>query len=306
MARSPHADQTSGSFHAEVLRRRLLTPTGAPGAYSFSAEFEDTVSRVDRAVTAAGAADGPEVMRFPPIIARQHLIRSRYLESFPQLAGWVHSFSGDDRAHRTLLSTIEADGDWSAALTATDVVLTPAACYPVYPQLTGTLPAGGRLVDVMSFCFRHEPSADLGRMQMFRMHEFVRLSEPAAVIEWRDTWLDRSQRLMGVLGLEVQPAVASDPFFGRGGKLLAANQRDDRRKIELCVAVDGDGPTAIASLNAHQDRFGQLFDIRTPGGQPAHSACVGFGLERIALAIYRHLGFDRSAWLTRTREVLGL
>jgi len=43
---------------------------------------------------------------------------------------------------------------WGDMLGMTDVVLNPAACYPVYPTLTGTLPLEGRLVDVMSYCFR--------------------------------------------------------------------------------------------------------------------------------------------------------
>ena len=34
-------------------------------------------------------------------------------------------------------------------------------------------------MDVFSYCFRHEPSVDPARMQMFRMREFVRIGEPA-------------------------------------------------------------------------------------------------------------------------------
>ena len=55
-------------------------------------------------------------------------------------------------------------------------------------------------------------------------------------------------------------------------------------------------PTAIISLNYHQDHFGHLFGIRTADGEVAHTACVGFGLERIALALYRRHGFDRATW----------
>ena len=37
----------------------------------------------------------------------------------------------------------------------------------------------------------------------------------------------------------------------------------------------------------------------------AHTACVGFGLERIALALYRQHGFDRDTWPSSVREALG-
>ena len=238
---------------------------------------------------------------------RAHFERSGYLESFPHLAGSVHSFGGDERAHRELLQAVEEGRDWSAGLPPTAVVLTPAACYPVYPILTGTLPAGGRLVDVMSYCFRHEPSDDAGRMQMFRMHEHVRVTDPASATAWRDSWVGRAKRLTARLGLDAWPELAADPFFGRGGKMLAVNQRDQRLKLEILTLVANDEqPAAIISLNYHQDHFGRLFGIRTAGGTVAHTACVGFGLERIALALYRRHGFDRAWWPPSAREALGL
>jgi seryl-tRNA synthetase len=275
--------------------------------YGRSREFEDTVERIDRLVGAAGPGDNAEVMRFPPILNRAHFERSGYLESFPHLAGTIHSFAGTEQAHRALLRGIEEQDDWSAAFRAAPVVLTPAACYPVYPAVAGTLPPGGRTVDVMSYCFRHEPSEDPARMQMFRMHEHVRLADPESVMAWREMWLGRMQPLTGVLGLETRCQAAADPFFGRGGKLLAASQRDQRLKIEIVTSIACDEiPTAIISLNYHQDHFGRLFDITTADGSAAHTSCVGFGLERIALALYRRHGFARERWAASVREALGL
>ena len=70
----------------------------------------------------------------------------------------------------------------------TEVVLTPAACYPVYPTLTGTLPPEGRLVDVVTFVYRHEPSDDPARLQMFRQREYVRIGEPASAVNRGFIW----------------------------------------------------------------------------------------------------------------------
>jgi seryl-tRNA synthetase len=294
-------------FRDELLRHGLLIASGVSGLYGRSAELEDTVDRVDRLVAAHGAMDRPEVMRFPPIVNRAHFERSGYLKSFPHLAGSVHSFAGDERAHQSLLDAVEIGGDWSAALPHADVVLTPAACYPVYPQLAGTLPAGGRLVDVMSYCFRREPSDDAGRMQMFRMHEHVRATDAESAMAWRDTWVGRVERFSAALGLDARLEVASDPFFGRGGKLLAVNQRDQRLKLEFVTPISrAERPSAIISLNCHQDHFGQAFGIQTASGAVAHTACVGFGLERIALALYRRHGFERAEWPPSTREALSL
>lgn len=291
---------------AALLRQGLLIASDVPGVYGRTAEFEDTIECVDRLVTALGADDGPEVMRFPPIISRALFDRSGYLKSFPHLAGSVHSFAGGERAHLELLRSAEAGRDWSAALPHAGVVLTPAACYPVYPVLAGTLPTGGRLVDVMSYCFRREPSDDVGRMQMFRMHEFIRATSPESALEWRGAWVQRAEQFAAALGLEARTEVATDPFFGRGGKLLEVGQRDQRLKLEIVTPIGSDErPTAIISLNYHQDHFGSAFGI-TADREIAHTACVAFGLERIALALYRQHGVNRACWSRCARQALGL
>jgi seryl-tRNA synthetase len=294
-------------FRTQLLDQGLLLADGVRGVYGRSCKFEDTVERVDRLVGDWGSRDRPDVMRFPPLVSRALVEKSGYLKSFPHLAGSVHSFAGDERGHRELLAAVDEGRDWSAALPHASVMLTPAACYPVYPRLAGELPAGGRLVDVMSYCFRHEPSDDVARMQIFRMHEHIRAGTPETSLAWRNSWIKRAQELAATLGLETRIEVASDEFFGRGGKLLRVNQREERLKLEVVAPIeDAERPTAIISLNYHQDHFGQRFAIRTANGAVAHTACVGFGLERIALALYRRHGFDRAAWPTATREALRL
>jgi seryl-tRNA synthetase len=300
-------DIAERAFRDELLQHGLFLATGVAGVYGYSAAFADTVEQIDRLVTAAAGEDHAEIMRFPPILNRSHFERSGYLKSFPHLAGAIHSFGGDEQAHRELLQAADDGGNWSAGFRAAEVVLTPAACYPVYPTLSGTLPPGGRLVDVMSYCFRHEPSADAGRMQMFRMREHVRAATADEVVAWREMWLDRAQALAAALGLDARVEVASDPFFGRGGKLLAVNQRDQRLKLEILAPIsNAERPSAIISLNYHQDHFGGLFGIRSADAAVAHTSCVGFGLERIALALFRRHGLDRARWPAAVRGALRL
>jgi len=142
-----------------MLRDRLLIATGVPGVYGLGAAFEDTLLRIARLIGRSAADDHAELVRFPPILNRRHFAQSGYLASFPHLAGTVHSFEGTDRVHSELLRAVAQGQDWSAAFPATDVVLTPAACYPVYPLLAGRLPAPGRLFDGTGF--QGGPMADM-------------------------------------------------------------------------------------------------------------------------------------------------
>ena len=292
-------------FLDELLAQKLLIPTGVPGVYGRGQVFEDVLLRFDDLVTRGAANDGAEVMRFPPVLNRRHFEASEFLKSFPHLAGAVTSFGGSHTDHQAMLEKARAGEDWLGFQQMTDVVLAPAACYPVYPACAGTLPAGGRLVDVLAYCFRHEPSGDPARMQMFRMREFIRIADADAVVPWRDLWRERGTALLKSLELPVFTDVANDPFFGRGGKMLAINQRDQKLKFELLVPIcSSEKPTAIMSFNYHQDHFGSRFGIKTHTGETSHTACVGFGMERITLALFKHHGSDVARWPAPVRAQL--
>lgn len=297
----------AAAYLAELVEARLLIPSGVEGLYGRGGAFEDVVQRVDALITRAGAGDGAEVMRFPPGMNRQHFVESEYLKSFPQLAGTVHSFMGDDRDYVALLGALERGDDWTGTQHPTQVVMIPAACYPVYPALAarGPLPRAGSLVDVLAYCFRHEPSPDPARMQMFRQREYVRVAGRQEVLDFRESWMERGPRLIGSLGLPFTVDVANDPFFGRTGRMLSVGQRESQLKFELLIPItDPAKPTACVSFNCHQDHFGRIWNIRTHDGSAAHTGCVGFGLERITLALFRHHGLRVDAWPPAVRALL--
>jgi seryl-tRNA synthetase len=298
-------ERAQGEFLQQLFEQGILIESGVPGVYGLSALFEDIIERFDRYVTRVGKPDEPSVMRFPPLLNRKHFEASGFLRNMPQLAGTIHSFEGGQQEHVALIQALERGADWGAQQRMTELVLTPAACYPLYPTLAGEQPREGRLVDVFSYCFRHEPSRDPARMQMFRMREYVRIGQPDDVRGWRAQWLDRGLAMMHALGLEAQIALANDPFFGRSGKLLAASQREQELKYELVVPItSAEQPTALLSFNYHQDLFGGLYGIRIEG-QAAHTGCVGFGMERVALALLKTHGLEPQRWPNHVREALG-
>ncbi|PWC36626.1 hypothetical protein TSO352_14060 [Azospirillum sp. TSO35-2] len=301
------AAAAQAAYRDELVDAGLLIPTGVDGLYGRSGVFEDVVERFDALVTRWGGGDGAEVMRFPPALNRRYFEESEYLKSFPHLAGTIHSFAGDEKAHRTLLRRLEEGQDWTEDQAATDVVMTPAACYPVYPTIArrGALPDEGHLIDVFSYCFRHEPSIDPARMQLFRMREYIRIGTPDQVVAFRELWLERGRAMMASLGVPLDVDVANDPFFGRAGAMLSSSQREQKLKFELLIPITSvEKPTACLSFNYHQDHFGHLWDIHGADGAVAHTACVGFGMERVALALFRHHGFDPESWPAAVRQVL--
>ncbi len=292
-------------LRARLLEAQLLVETGVDGLYGRSGTYERITAGVIDLTTRSGEGDHAATFHFPPVIPRGLLVQTDYLKSFPDLTGSVHTFRGDDRLHAELLSIVDRGEDWSPVLEPAEVVLRPAACHPLYPLCTGKLPEGGRRFEVHGWCFRHEPSLDPARMQAFRMHEFVYVGEPETAGAQRDRWLERGADLLGGLGLETEVVVANDPFFGRVGKVLANNQREEALKLEFVVPVSStEHPTAITSVNRHQDHFGLTFGISTSAGEVAHSTCFAVGVDRVALALLQTHGLEPDKWPAAVRKRL--
>ena len=275
-------------FRTMLLDAGLLVPTGVDGLYGRSGTYESVAEGMDRLVLRVGADQDALSMRFPPVMPWATFQRNGYLESFPDQMGSVHTFRGNERDHGELLRRTEEDEDRGPLLATTDMVLCPAVCHPLYPTLSGVLPEGGRRAEVYGYCFRHEPSTDPFRMQAFRQHDYVYLGTPDGARAHRDLWIERGLEVLTGLGLEVESVVANDPFFGRPGRMLAANQRIEELKYEIVTPVYAtDRQTAISSSNCHLDHFGRPF-----------------GIDRITLALLHRHGPDPDTWPKAVRSTL--
>jgi len=289
------------------LATALFRSMGVEGVYARTALYEDVVERLGAYITRLREPQA-EIMRFPPVMSRSQLERSGYLKSFPNLLGCVCALHGSESAIRSAADRYENGGDWTAALSPADLVLSPAACYPVYPiaAARGRMPPGGLQFDIAADCFRHEPSRHLDRLQSFRMREFVRIGSPDEIVEFRDRWMARAPNLAADLGLPFALDVANDPFFGRVGQVMAVSQRQQALKFELLVPYyAGATPTACMSFNYHREHFGHTWGIRTAAGEEAHTSCVAFGIDRLTVALFANHGLETAKWPTVVRASLG-
>jgi seryl-tRNA synthetase len=292
-------------LRAALLGAGLLVATRTDGVYHRSGDFERALQGVERYAAEQRTDDTAPRRWFPPVMSRADFLLTDYVRSFPDLVGSIDVFTGGDKEHKELLAELEAGHDWTLALDPAEVVLSSSICHSLYGTLPQEIPAGGLLHECCGFAFRHEPSIDPARMQSFRMYEFVLVGTPAEAVEHRDLWLQRGLDSLTALGLPVRTDVANDPFFGRVGRMLAANQLTAELKYEVVIDLTDAKPTAISSANYHEDHFGLPFGLRTPDGEVAHSSCFGYGLERITLALFATHGLSLADWPDEVRSALG-
>jgi seryl-tRNA synthetase len=117
----------------------------------------------------------------------------------------------------------------------------------------------------------------------------------------------RAQAIATDLGLTFRVDYASDPFFGRVGQMKAVSQKQQQLKFELLIPLRSEEqPTACMSFIYHREHFGTTWGIRDANGEPAHTGCVAFGMDRLAVAMFQTHGTDLSAWPAKVREIMGM
>jgi seryl-tRNA synthetase len=307
---APHAAAAAspGADPLAHIASALFVPMGVDGVYARSALYVRVCEGLETYITSL-REPGTELMRFPPVMSRKQLEKSGYLKSFPNLLGCVCALHGTEPVIRAAADRLERGEDWTEALSASDLVLSPAACYPVYPiaAARGALPPGGWQFDIEADVFRHEPSRSLDRLQSFRMREFVKIGAPEEIVAYRERWLSRAPQIAADLSLPHTLDVANDPFFGRVGQMMAVSQRQQTLKFELLIPYyAGAAPTACMSFNYHREHFGTVWGMKDERGEPAHTSCVAFGIDRLVVALFATHGIDTKVWPAATRRALGI
>jgi seryl-tRNA synthetase len=230
----------------------------------------------------------------PPLIAARTLDRVGYFQSFPHLATFPAALADDRIQLRHFAGApFTASGDLAlTALAPGQEVLTPAACYHLYPALEGARLEGPRFLGISAPCFRREAAfVPLERQWSFTMQEVVCLGTAEEVGAFLARARARIDELVSVLGLPARWEQATDPFFDPRDNPKLLLQKVAPLKRELVYRDQ----LAIASLNFHQAHFGAAFDIGR-GGSPAFSACAAFGVERWVAALLESAGPDERSW----------
>ena len=251
------------------------------------------------------------MLRFPPVVSRALIEKSGYLKSFPHLLGCVCALERERRRDRRGGRPIRRGRGLDRRLESER----PRA-------------RAGRLLSDLSprRRARTDPGRGLDlrrRLRLLPPRAFARHRSPAVVphariclhrprpnrcSDFRERWMTRATGIADALGLSYRVEAASDPFFGRGGR--AGRQDAGRPGAEIRAARPGAlgrGADGLHELQLPPRSFRpDLGHARRRRGERAHTGCVAFGMDRLAVALFAAHGAEVAQWPQSVRATLGI
>ena len=272
------------------------------GRYGFGPKLIALMEFFDYRARQMAAAFAAPAHAFPSLIGGDVLDRCRYVRNFPASLNLISHLREDHGLIQEFARSARWDGEQLVhdrnSLSGVECLLSPSVCFHWYMWLRNSQLPQSRAITALGKCFRYESSnlTGLERLWDFTMREIIFVGEAEYVLDCRKTCVDLCVQFLSELGLAFEIASATDPFFVDSYAVQAAYQQGFDLKYELLTPLPYSGKKlAVGSINYHQDFFGRSFEIQCAGGA-AHTGCIGFGYERLALAFVAQHGVDEKNW----------
>jgi hypothetical protein len=288
---------------SELLERRWVTVVG-DGHVILRSTAARLVDAIDAKIRESFVREfNAEHERYPATIRSETLDRCNHFTSFPEHVDFVAHLRADVTNLKEFAEDCRAEG-WRPAhhegrMGPHSYAISPSCCYHCYVGMEGwNLGDSSRAVTTVVGCHRYEGGnlTTMSRLRAFTMREVVWVGHPRYVISSRHRADDLMVSWATAWGLHCTFETANDMFFTDDFSVKASFQRQQEAKRELRMLIpQEDRSISVFSSNFHSNTFGKAFNI-TAGDRPAASACVGWGYERMAYAIFSQFGLDPREW----------
>jgi acyl carrier protein len=287
----------------------------APGIYSLGPLVTRLISFFEQQFLDLAKNFEAVPYRFPTLIPARYMERVNYFRAFPHSLTFATHLREDLDVIDEFSQAAHCGEDHAliappGSFAPVQALLSPAVCYHLYFALADKpLPGGKLAATAVSNCFRYEAInlTSLERMWNFSMREIIFVGPKEFVLDNRETARLRMAQFFEEIGLAYRVENANDPFFIGEFRKQTAFQSAFQLKFEIrarlpyksVAAYDKTSHSstlAVGSYNYHQDFFGRALHITLPDETPAHTGCVAFGLERIALAFLAQFGPHPGDW----------
>lgn len=302
-----------GDILAELAERKIIKVL-EPGLFIFREPVAGLMRFLDDMfVEKLAKPFGAREEAYPAVIHLTTLDKTNHFTSFPEHLHFLSHLRDDLDVIESFSQSVREAGGWrpEAPLDTTRqfakpaFAMNPSTCYHCYEGLQGeSLEGDGLIRTAISKCHRYEAKnhSDFGRLLDFSMREIIFVGKPEFVREMRMKAVELLKALAAEWELDCIIENANDPFFTNDFQVKASFQRNQEMKYEMRLTIPYLNKTiACSSVNFHSTAFGSAFDIKL-GKRPATTGCVGFGIERWALAFLAQFGPREENWPRAFRE----
>jgi seryl-tRNA synthetase len=308
----------SGPYHYgvndELVKRGWMYDYGK-GQVAYSGPVLELAGLInDKVSELYKSAFNAKDAHFPAMVDADTLHKCGYFDSHPNSVSFidnvVEDFDAIEEFRRANSCSESALLPQREHLHMDGMCLNPAACFPCYPTLTGMDFSTGQCFTWQGRVFRYESRNidGLERLYEFNVRELVFVGNENFVRSVRTKALTVVEELAQFFDIDCQVQTATDPFFATISAAKKFWQGSQEVKSEINIPVLGsDGhmrQLACGSINLHGNFFGKRFDFSTAYGEPAHTGCVGLGVERWVFATFTQHGFDPIRWPEAVRNMI--
>lgn len=198
-----------------------------------------------------------------------------------------------------VFSSVNADDYFSPdTLKYSGFVNNPAICMHSYIQYQNSIIKEDQpiVITAKGKCKRNEHNGfySLERLLDFTMREVVFIGTAEYVVQKRNEYMDKARQLVEDLHLDGKIMLSNDPFFKKEDETKVLFQKRFKLKYELLLKnPQSNNEVAVASFNYHNVNFSKSYKIHLADHRLAHTACVAFGLERLAFTYLMQVGVDK-------------
>jgi hypothetical protein len=285
-----------------LLQARGELVQAGQGRFGFGPRLLGLMEFFDRRIVSLAQLFSAETRQFPTLIAAEVLDRCKYLGAFPHSVSVVLHLREDLDAIQNFARTARWDGHALVCdakdFSPVQCLLSPTICFHCFGWLQDTCQPEPKAFTAVGKCFRYESRNlnGLERLWDFTMREIIFVGAREYVLEQRQRTIDQCIELLQEWDLTYKIKSATDAFF-LDESSMATFQLAFDLKYEVQAPLPYQRKTvAIGSFNFHQDLFGRSMNISTANREPANTGCVGFGIERLALAFLAQHGLDAKRW----------
>lgn len=295
--------------HLEAIRDVAKV---APGLFTLQGGFLKVFHAINRTVRGVAERLNAIEQEYPAVWPVRLFRKINYFAEFPHQVILCTPVKNDYASREEFARTYAADQEFTSVkmdrlMADAEFGLEAAVCDCCYYGLEGARDLRNALYTCYNKVFRNELSAtgQLDRLTNFSVRDIMFVGTAEFVLESRQRLIEELSDFLVQLSLHAKIETANDPFFTNESAMKSVFQNAHRLKYELLAYIPHlDRPIAVGSVNLHLEFFGNTFDIRTAGGECAHSGCIGIGMERMTYALYCQHGPELQNWPTSVLDFL--